>query len=154
MSDNSTISIQSHDFNLADEYNKLHLNNDEDGAVATFCGKVRNNNLKKQVTGLYLEHYPGMTEKQLAAIITTARERWAINRVNVIHRIGQLAVGEQIVFVGVSSKHRQDAFAACEFIMDHLKIKATFWKKELTADGENNWLAARETDQQKANTWK
>lgn len=153
MSQSTAISIQQDDFNIADEYNKLHLNNDEDGAVVTFCGKVRNNNLNKQVTGLYLEHYPGMTEKQLATIIKTAQKRWSIGRVNVIHRIGQLAVGDQIVFVGVTSTHRQDAFAACEFIMDHLKVKATFWKKELTADGENNWLSAKETDQQKANTW-
>jgi molybdopterin synthase catalytic subunit len=93
-----------------------------------------------------------MTEKLLAEIIETAKQRWNIGRVKVIHRIGQLAIGEQIVFVGVTSKHRQDAFAANEFIMDFLKVKAPFWKKELTELGES-WLEAKSSDKEKAQAW-
>ncbi|WP_286233342.1 molybdopterin synthase catalytic subunit MoaE [Thalassotalea sediminis] len=149
----TAVNIQEQDFDLTHECEQLHVNNNIDGATVTFCGRVRNNNLNKAVTGLYLEHYPGMTEKQLHLIIDDARQRWSIGRVRVIHRIGQLNVGEQIVFVGVTSTHRQDAFAACEFIMDHLKVKATFWKKELTQDGQSKWLDAKSTDHEKAQHW-
>ncbi len=152
---NSTvkISIQTDDFNLGHEVDLLEKDNPVDGAVVTFSGRVRNANLGKTVTGLYLEHYPGMTENSLQKIIEQAQQQWQIGRVCVIHRIGQLLVGEQIVFVGVTSKHRQDAFAACEFIMDFLKIKAPFWKKELS-DGEHHWLDAKQSDQEKAALWK
>lgn len=146
------ISIQQADFSLVDEVNLLEDNNHSDGAVVTFCGRVRNNNLGREVKGLTLEHYPGMTEKSLQKIIDTARTKWSLGRITVIHRIGQLLIGEQIVFVGVTSKHRGDAFAANEFIMDFLKIKAPFWKKELTAEGEE-WLEARSSDTHKANEW-
>ena len=146
------ISIQHDDFSLADEVSYLEKNNDEDGAVVTFNGRVRNQNLGKTVNSLFLEHYPGMTEKSLNKIIKQAKTQWKIGRVSVIHRIGQLAVGEQIVFVGVTSKHRQDAFLACEFIMDFLKVKAPFWKKE-QSDGEENWLAAKASDKTKAKSW-
>jgi len=147
------ISIQTQDFNLSDEVGLLEQDNLSDGAVVTFTGRVRNKNEGLDVKGLYLEHYPGMTEKSLAKIIATAKERWQIGRVRVIHRIGQLALGEQIVFVGVTSMHRQDAFAAAEFIMDYLKVQAPFWKKELTELGEK-WLDARTTDTDKAQQWK
>ena len=130
-----SISIQPQDFNLADEVDALEQDNTSDGAVVTFTGRVRNKNLGLNVSGLYLEHYPGMTEKSLQGILDTAKSRWDIGRVRVIHRIGQLNIGEQIVFVGVTSAHRQDAFAAAEFIMDYLKIKAPFWKKELNVSG-------------------
>ncbi|MDG1752633.1 MAG: molybdopterin synthase catalytic subunit MoaE [Thalassotalea sp.] len=146
------IAIQTADFNLADEVDLLENNNDDDGAVATFSGRVRNNNLGKSVSGLFLEHYPGMTEKSLEKIIEQAQAQWNIGRVTVIHRIGQLLVGDQIVFVGVTSKHRQDAFAACEFIMDYLKVKAPFWKKELS-EGVESWLDARQSDEEKAQQW-
>lgn len=146
------IAIQSADFSLSDEVNLLENHNDEDGAVVTFCGRVRNNNLGKTVSGLFLEHYPGMTEKSLEKIIEKAQQQWNLGRITVIHRIGQLLVGEQIVFVGVTSKHRQDAFAACEFIMDYLKVKAPFWKKELS-DGMENWLEAKQSDEKKAQQW-
>jgi len=146
------ISIQVEDFDHGFEVNLLENDNVEDGAVVTFSGRVRNNNLGLKVKGLFLEHYPDMTEKLLAEIIETAKQRWNIGRVKVIHRIGQLAIGEQIVFVGVTSKHRQDAFAANEFIMDFLKVKAPFWKKELTELGES-WLAAKTSDKEKAQAW-
>jgi molybdopterin synthase catalytic subunit len=146
------VNIQNQDFDLAEEVNLLEENNEEDGAVVTFSGRVRNNNLGRTVKGLFLEHYPGMTEKSLQQIILKAQEKWNIGRVTVIHRIGQLAVGEQIVFVGVTSKHRKEAFTACEFIMDYLKVDAPFWKKELS-DGEEHWLTAKESDQDKASLW-
>ncbi len=146
------ISIQTDDFNIQDEVNALENNNLIDGAVVTFCGRVRNQNLGANVKGLTLEHYPGMTEKSLQNIINTARKKWNIGRVTVIHRVGKLLIGEQIVFVGVTSKHRGDAFSANEFIMDFLKINAPFWKKELTDEGEK-WLDAKESDTNKAKLW-
>lgn len=146
------ISIQKEDFSLADEVALLEQDNATDGAVVTFTGRVRNNNNGNQVSGLTLEHYPGMTEKSLEKIIAIAKERWHIGRVKVIHRIGELNIGEQIVFVGVTSKHRQDAFAANEFIMDFLKVKAPFWKKERTTEGEL-WLDAKDSDNNKAQQW-
>jgi len=146
------ISIQTPDFNLQDEVNLLEQDNAVDGAVVTFTGRVRNKNAGLNVSGLFLEHYAGMTEKSLAKIIKQAQQRWQIGRVSVIHRIGQLAIGEQIVFVGVTSMHRQDAFAAAEFIMDYLKVQAPFWKKELTEQGEK-WLAAKQSDNQQAQQW-
>ncbi|MCJ8322202.1 MAG: molybdopterin synthase catalytic subunit MoaE [Colwellia sp.] len=146
------VSIQQADFSLADEVALLERDNEIDGAVVTFIGRVRNKNEGLTVTALTLEHYPGMTEKLLEKIITTAKERWNIGRVKVIHRIGRLEIGEQIVFVGITSQHRQDAFAANEFIMDYLKVKAPFWKKELTENGEK-WLAAKSSDSKKAEQW-
>jgi len=158
------ISIQTDDFSLADEVALLEKGNLTDGAVVTFTGRVRNNNNGNFVTTLTLEHYPGMTEKSLAKIITQAKDRWQLGRVKVIHRIGELTIGDQIVFVGVTSKHRQDAFAANEFIMDYLKVKAPFWKKEkiitaVTEDGNDagttseNWLDAKNSDTNKAELW-
>ncbi|KGJ94375.1 molybdopterin synthase catalytic subunit MoaE [Colwellia psychrerythraea] len=150
------ISIQTNDFSLADEVALLEKDNLTDGAVVTFTGRVRDNNNGNSVTTLTLEHYPGMTEKSLAKIIMQAKERWQIGRVKVIHRIGELNIGDQIVFVGVTSKHRQDAFAANEFIMDYLKVKAPFWKKEkITDEGKTseNWLDAKNSDTDKADLW-
>lgn len=149
---NDRIVIQTQDFSLSEEVNLLEENNNEDGAVVTFCGRVRNNNLGLDVKGLTLEHYPGMTEKSLQKIILTARKKWELGRITVIHRVGKLFIGEQIVFVGVTSKHRGNAFAANEFIMDFLKVKAPFWKKELTSEGEK-WLDAKSSDTNKAQEW-
>ncbi|WP_426359979.1 molybdopterin synthase catalytic subunit MoaE [Pseudocolwellia sp. HL-MZ19] len=149
---NDRIVIQTADFNHGDEVNLLEKDNNEDGAVVTFCGRVRNNNLGLDVKGLTLEHYPGMTEKSLQNIVNTARKKWSLGRVTVIHRVGKLLIGEQIVFVGVTCKHRGDAFAANEFIMDFLKVKAPFWKKELTSEGEK-WLGAKSSDTNKAQEW-
>ncbi|MGL1956554.1 MAG: molybdopterin synthase catalytic subunit MoaE [Colwellia sp.] len=146
------ISIQSADFSLADEVALLEKDNTVDGAVVTFTGRVRHNNEGKNVSTLTLEHYPGMTEKSLEKIIVTAKSRWTLGKVKVIHRIGELSIGDQIVFVGVTSKHRQDAFAANEFIMDFLKVQAPFWKKE-RSQGSEQWLEAKTSDSNKAKQW-
>jgi molybdopterin synthase catalytic subunit len=102
---------------------------------------------------MMLEHYPGMTEQALAEIVMQAKARWQLRRVRVIHRVGRLVPGDRIVFVGVTSSHRGDAFAACEFIMDYLKTQAPFWKKEETPEG-GRWVDARETDIAAASRWK
>lgn len=149
---NDKIVIQGADFNHGEEVNLLEKENVEDGAVVTFCGRVRNNNLGENVLGLTLEHYPIMTEKSLQKIINLARSKWELGRITIIHRVGKLLIGEQIVFVGVTSKHRGNAFAANEFIMDFLKVDAPFWKKEITDQGEK-WLDSKTSDTKKANEW-
>lgn len=122
------------------------------GATTLFIGKVREMNLGDSVNGLFLEHYPAMTEKALHHIVEQARSRWALQRVAVIHRIGQLNAGDEIVLVGVSTAHRGDAYAANEFIMDYLKTQAPFWKREQTSQGER-WIEGRESDQLAAQKW-
>jgi molybdopterin synthase catalytic subunit len=146
------ISVHHEDFNFAEEYQKLVKDNRSDGAVVTFVGLVRDFNEGSSVNGLFLEHYPGMTENSLKDISRQAKERWSLGRVRIIHRIGQLELGEQIVFVGVTSMHRKSAFEACEFIMDYLKTQAPFWKKETTQAGER-WIEAKQSDQQQADKW-
>jgi molybdopterin synthase catalytic subunit len=121
-----------------------------DGAVATFIGKVRDD--EQKTIALELEHYPGMTEKALRQITQQARQRWDVNRITVIHRVGRIALGDNIVFVGVTSSHRADAFAACEFLMDYLKASAPFWKKAITGEG-SSWVGAKDSDQQRAKRW-
>ncbi|MDG6297299.1 molybdopterin synthase catalytic subunit MoaE [Glaesserella parasuis] len=122
------------------------------GATTLFVGKVREMNLGDSVSGLYLEHYPAMTEKALREIVDEAKSRWELQRVAVIHRIGQLYTGDEIVLVGVSSAHRGNAYHANEFIMDYLKTKAPFWKRETTDHGDR-WIEGRESDQQAADKW-
>ncbi|WP_318495685.1 molybdopterin synthase catalytic subunit MoaE [Photobacterium leiognathi] len=145
------ISVQFDDFSVADEYAKLSEGT-EAGAVVTFIGKVRDFNQGDAVTGLSLEHYPGMTEKSLQEIVDQANQRWPLLKTRVIHRVGDLALGDQIVFVGVTSAHRGGAFEACEFIMDYLKTRAPFWKKEQTPE-QSRWVDARETDTSAADRW-
>lgn len=122
------------------------------GATTLFVGKVREMNLGDSVSGLYLEHYPAMTEKALREIVDEAKSRWELQRVAVIHRIGQLYTGDEIVLVGVSSAHRGNAYHANEFIIDYLKTKAPFWKRETTDHGDR-WIEGRESDQQAADKW-
>ncbi len=122
------------------------------GAAVVFVGKVRDLNLGNQVSSLYLEHYPAMTEKALKEIVTQAQSRWDIQRVSLIHRVGLLHSGDEIVLVGVSSAHRGDAYHANEFIMDYLKMQAPFWKKECTDSGER-WLERRESDADALQKW-
>lgn len=136
------ISIQNGDFDVAKQYALLTNNNVEDGAVVTFVGLVRDFNQGHDILGMTLEHYPGMTEKALHNIEQQAREKWSLGRVTIIHRIGQLNLADQIVFVGVTSQHRNEAFAAAQFIMDTLKTDAPFWKKERTTSGER-WVQAQ-----------
>lgn len=145
------ISIQTEDFDPGREHEQLS-NNPAAGAIVTFTGTVRDMNLGDSVGGLYLEHYPGMTEKALRGIIDEAGNRWSLSSVRVIHRVGQMYPGDRIVFVGVSSAHRREAFEACEFIMDYLKTRAPFWKKETTEEG-NRWVSERDSDQQAAERW-
>ncbi|MEZ9140185.1 MULTISPECIES: molybdopterin synthase catalytic subunit MoaE [unclassified Shewanella] len=145
------VSVQTADFNVADEYNAI-ANDNSDGAVVTFAGKVRDFNDGSAVTDLTLEHYPGMTEAVLVQLAEQAYERWPLNYVTIIHRVGRMELGEQIVFIGVTSMHRKAAFAACEFLIDFLKTKAPFWKLEAGEEG-NNWVEARDSDEQAASMW-
>ncbi|WP_442957535.1 molybdopterin synthase catalytic subunit MoaE [Photobacterium sp. 53610] len=155
MSDHTVLTdvvrVQPEDFDVGIEY-QLLAQNSQAGAIVTFTGQVRDMNLGESVTSLTLEHYPGMTEKSLASIIEQAKSRWPLFKVTVIHRIGHLTSGDQIVFVGVSSAHRGAAFQACEFIMDYLKTEAPFWKKEVR-EGKPSWVDARESDQQARERW-
>lgn len=146
------ISVQSADFDVAAEYASLIDNDVDAGAVVLFVGRVRELNLSRHVTGLLLEHYPGMTEKALEDILEEARSRWQLLRCRIIHRIGPLTLGDQIVLVGVTSPHREQAFAAAEFLMDYLKTRAPFWKKEMTEAGDH-WVDAQEKDIASAQRW-
>lgn len=125
----------------------------EVGAVCSFTGLARDLGDQNGVQTLFLEHYPGMTESAIQAVMDDAARRWAIHRTDVLHRVGKLQAGERIVFVGVSSRHRQDAFEACQFIMDYLKTRAPFWKKEITADGRGNWVEQKASDREAARRW-
>ena len=145
------ICIQHQDFNLNDEYPRLKDDAPHIGAIVTFCGLVRE---FADSTGesLLFEHFPDMTENVLHDITQQAKQRWPIINTRIVHRIGQLDIGEQIVFVGVNSTHRAAAFNACEFIIDYLKTQAPFWKKALTTHSEY-WIKAKESDQQARQRW-
>ena len=146
------ICVQEQPFNQQDEYDALRKQSLSVGAVVTFVGTVRDINDDDTVKVLHLEHYPGMTEKELEKILDEASDRSRILGATVIHRVGDLHPGDEIVFVGISSKHRGDAFSACEFVMDYLKTRATFWKKEKTLDGDR-WLTTRQSDVEAAESW-
>ncbi len=149
-----TIAVQTADFDPGAETTRLHEADPSVGAVATFVGLVRAHpDEDGAVTEMALEHYPGMTEKALAQIVKEACTRWPLAAVTVIHRVGPLRLGERIVFVGCASSHRAAAFAACEFLIDYLKTRAPFWKKERTANGETRWVAARASDSERAARW-
>ena len=159
------IRIQQQDFDLAEEYRLLSEIDSTVGAVVTFSGLVRDFEVgaqdqtqeqakpqKQSIDSLSLQHYPGMTESLLQDIVETALDRWALLGVTVIHRVGKLLPTEQIVFVGVASQHRADAFEAAQFVMDYLKTKATFWK-QVSQNGESFWVESKQTDQQAAERW-
>jgi len=146
------ISVQKEDFDVGQEIISLSSDSSSIGAVATFVGLVRDVNESEPISDLYLDHYPGMTVKSLEDIVCKARDRWPLQAVRVVHRVGLLSVGDQIVFVGVASKHRQTAFDACAYIMDYLKTDAPFWKKETTPDG-SKWVDARESDKTALDRW-
>ncbi len=124
------------------------------GGVVSFVGLMRDINVGEQVSAMTLEHYPGMTEKALAAIVAEAGERWELEAVRVIHRVGEIRPQDPIVLVAVASRHRGEAFRACEFIIDYLKTRAPFWKREQTADGRARWVDARNSDEAAADSWK
>lgn len=146
------ISIQTEDFDAGAEYTALRDSGAGTGAIATFTGLVRDSGDSQGVSGLFLEHYPGMTEQVIAGLIEEASGRWDVRKARVIHRVGRLLLQEQIVFVGVCSGHRGDAFAACEFIMDALKTSAPFWKKELFEGGEH-WVEQKAADVARGEAW-
>jgi molybdopterin synthase catalytic subunit len=146
------VRIQEHDFDVSSELTALRAGDTRVGAVATFVGVVRDRNDASQVKTLTLEHYPGMTEKALAQIVEDAKQRWDIYDALVIHRVGPLSPSDQIVLVAVTSAHRGESFAACQFIMDYLKTRAPFWKKEQTPEGER-WVEARASDEDAAARW-
>jgi molybdopterin synthase catalytic subunit len=146
------ISIQRDDFDVGKEYHELAENNVNDGAIVFFVGQVRDYNQGSSVHGLSLEHYPGMTEKALLDIVEEAHKRWSLGQIKIVHRIGCLSLGEQIVFVGVTSKHREASFEAAQFIMDYLKNSAPFWKKEITDEGER-WVEQELKDQVAKQRW-
>ena len=148
-----TVRVQQEDFDLGAELLALRRDNPKIGAIASFVGLVRDINEGDSVAGMSLEHYPGMTEKALAAIVEQAKGRWDIADALVIHRVGDLKPTDQIVLVAVSGSHRGEAFAACEFIMDFLKTQAPFWKREQTAEGAR-WVDARASDEKAAERWR
>ena len=146
------VRVQTEDFDLSAEVAQLRAGDARIGAVAAFVGLVRDINDGAGVSEMTLEHYPGMTEKALEAIVAEARARWALFDALVIHRVGPLGPTDQIVLVAVTSAHRGEAFAACEFIMDYLKTRAPFWKREVTPAGAR-WVDARESDDSAAARW-
>ena len=146
------IKIQHEDFDVSKETHKLH--DSESGAIVNFIGLVRehNKNNNEQITSMTLEHYPGMTESEIDKIIQKSIKKWELTGITVIHRVGKLLVSDQIVFVGVASKHRQNAFDACNFIMDWLKTKAPFWKIE-ESESQRKWVESRQSDQDAIYKW-
>jgi molybdopterin synthase catalytic subunit len=146
------VRIQHEDFDAGAEIARLRANDPRVGAVAGFVGVARDRNDGAAVSTLALEHYPGMTEKAIEAIVAQAKARWSLFEVLVIHRVGELRPLDQIVLVAVTSSHRADAFAACEFVMDYLKTEAPFWKRESTPSG-SRWVDARESDEAARSRW-
>ena len=146
------VRVQEAAFDAGAEMAALSADRADVGAVATFIGFVRDANEGDKVHGMTLEHYPGMTERSLEAICDEAASRWSVLDLRIVHRVGALVPGDPIVFVGVASAHRGDAFAACEFLMDYLKTRAPFWKKERIAGGER-WVEARSSDDEAAARW-
>jgi molybdopterin synthase catalytic subunit len=148
----TVIRVQAEDFDVGAEIAHLRAGNPRVGAVASFVGICRDLNDGAAVAEMTLEHYPGMTEKALERIAGEARGRWDVIDIAVVHRIGPMRPTDQIVLVIVTSAHRGEAFSACEFLMDYLKTRAPFWKKERTPEGER-WVDARTSDDTAAERW-
>jgi molybdopterin synthase catalytic subunit len=148
-----SVAVQQDDFDVGQEYSALVADNNRAGAIVFFVGRVRDFNDGKNIARLSLEHYPGMTEKILEQLIAEARQRWELISARIVHRVGDLHLGDQIVFVGATSAHREDAFHAAEFLMDFLKSRAPFWKKEFSEKGESNWVEAKNKDTEAAERW-
>ena len=147
-----TVSIQTQDFDVSQELAALRAGDARVGAVCSFLGTVRERNDGSSVASMELEHYPGMTEKSITAMMDEAKQRFDIFAARVIHRVGLLHPEDQIVFVAVTSAHRGESFKACEFLMDYLKTQAPFWKKEVTPEGAR-WVDARVSDDQALARW-
>ena len=146
------IVIQTKDFDLTTEVDLIKSAQSSTGAVVSFIGTVRDLSSESLIS-LTIEHYPGMTEKSLALIAEKAREKWELESITIIHRVGTLSIGDQIVLVITSSKHRQEAFDSCNYIMDYLKTDAPFWKKE-ASDKEEKWVINRSSDEKQKNRWR
>ena len=144
--------VQQADFDVSSLQHALLQGDHQEGAIASFTGHVRASNARRDLSTMELEHYPGMTENSIRAILDEAAGRWPLLSATVVHRVGSLCPGEQIVWVGVASAHREAAFNACEFVMDYLKTRAPFWKRELGEQGAV-WVDARESDVQRAKRW-
>ena len=147
-----TVSIQTQDFDVSQELAALRVGDARVGAVCSFLGTVRERNDGSAVASMELEHYPGMTEKSISAMMDEAKKRFDIYAARVIHRVGLLHPEDQIVWVAVTSAHRGESFKACEFLMDYLKTQAPFWKKEVTPEGAR-WVDARVSDDQALARW-
>jgi len=148
-----TVRVEPRDFDIGAEISALTGNRTEIGAIVTFTGVVRGSVGDRALTSMTLEHYPGMTEAELIRVEAEANARWPLQASLIIHRVGELAPGDNIVLVITASPHRQAAFEAAEFLMDYLKTRAPFWKKETFADGEAQWVDARETDDAATRRW-
>ena len=147
------IRVQSEDFDPGGEIAKLHKARGDIGAVVSFVGLVRGESHGEKLSSMTLEHFPGMTERELARIEAEARARWTLDDVAIVHRVGELKPGERIMMVATAAPHRRAAFEAAEFLMDYLKTKAPFWKRELRASGEH-WVDARDSDEDAAARWR
>jgi molybdopterin synthase catalytic subunit len=147
------VRVQREDFDVGAEVRRLTAGRTDIGAIVTFTGTVRNGNDGAAIAGMTLEHYPGMTETELARVEAEAGARWPLQASLIVHRVGTLRPGDNIVLVVTASAHRAAAFAAAEFLMDYLKTRAPFWKKETRADGAERWVDARDSDEQAAGRW-
>ncbi len=147
------IKVQTADFDIANAIDELKQNHQDLGAIVSFTGVVRGGRGDQKITSMVLEHYPGMTERELAAIETKARARWQLIDCLIIHRHGTLVPGDNIVLVVTISKHRDDAFQAASFLMDYLKTSAPFWKKELNTQEQGNWVKAKQEDLEATISW-
>lgn len=149
-----SVSVQIEDFDVSAEVAKLTAGRTDVGAIVSFTGTVRGIAKGKPIASMMLEHYPGMTEAELERVETEAIKRWPLQATRIIHRYGKLKPGENIVLVVTASAHRHAAFQAAEFLMDYLKSRAPFWKKETSATGEGTWVDARESDTEALERWK
>jgi molybdopterin synthase catalytic subunit len=147
------VRVQAEDFDVSRETAGLISGRSDVGAVVTFTGTVRDEAKGRRILSMTLEHYPGMTEAELERVETEARRRWPLDASLIIHRYGELKPGDNIVLVITASKHRHAAFEAAEFLMDYLKSRAPFWKKETASDGTGHWVDARETDDAALARW-
>lgn len=147
------VRVQAQDFDIAGEIKALQGDRTDIGAIVTFTGTVRGTTKSGDIANMTLEHYPGMTEAELARVEAEAHERWPLQGTTIIHRIGDLAPGNNIVLVVSASKHRHAAFESAEFLMDYLKSRAPFWKKETGVDGDGHWVDARDSDENALARW-
>lgn len=147
-----SVAIQDEDFSVDAENDNILRQSNNVGAVVNFVGVVRVANEQSTIASMHLEHYPGMTETSILRVLEEAKSRWQLGAARVVHRIGELQPGERIVYVGVASEHRHAAFEACAYVMDYLKLRAPFWKKEITTNGAR-WVDARESDSIAAQRW-